>query len=420
MGNNANTSTIIIGPLSQTASLNISTVVNGVRIDSHAPANNLLLSFGNTPYKVAFNGGGNFCNTALSNLAFSVNPMTGHHCTAVGHNCLIKNSTGQWNIAIGSDTLTNVTTGSFNTALGGYALSSLTTDSNNVAVGWAALSSSVTSTYPSVAVGYGALQTFNNSGGGANVAIGHQALGSLTSGTGNVAIGYLADNSPGVGVVNTTSNGNICIGNQAISAGYTHCIAIGQGATPTGNNQIIIGGNANNQTTYIKGSGGLNVNDGPSTLLGLTVKTTYYQQQWGIGKVADTALYVQAIGTSAGVYMTPSATGWASLSDRSLKENIIPMESMINKIMNLNPIRYNLIDVSGDRVGFIAQEFNEQFPEFVSETRGKLGISYTELISVLTKCIQEQQNKIINLETKNEELISRLSAIESRMAAAGI
>jgi hypothetical protein len=96
------------------------------------------------------------------------------------------------------------------------------------------------------------------------------------------------------------------------------------------------------------------------------------------------------------------------------------MESMINKIMNLNPIRYNLIDVSGDRVGFIAQEFNEQFPEFVSETRGKLGISYTELISVLTKCIQEQQNKIINLETKNEELISRLSAIESRMAAAGI
>jgi hypothetical protein len=131
-------------------------------------------------------------------------------------------------------------------------------------------------------------------------------------------------------------------------------------------------------------------------------------------------LYVQAIGTSAGVYMTPSATGWASLSDRSLKENIIPMESMINKIMNLKPIRYNLIDVSGDRVGFIAQEFNEQFPEFVSETRGKLGISYTELISVLTKCIQEQQNKIINLETKNEELMSRLSVIESRMTAAGI
>jgi hypothetical protein len=193
--------------------------------------------------------------------------MTGDHCTAVGHNCLTRNSTGQWNIGIGSDTLTNVTTGSFNTALGGYALTSLTTGSNDVAVGWAALSSSVTSTYPSVAVGYGALINYNNSNGGANVAIGHQSLGALTTGIGNIAIGYLADNSNvGSSVKNTTSNNNICIGNQASSNGNANCIVLGEGAHANANNQIIIGRSGGGQTTWIQGNGGLQVNSGPTVL----------------------------------------------------------------------------------------------------------------------------------------------------------
>ena len=275
IGNNANTSTIVIGPLSQTASLNISTVVNGVRIDSHAPGNNLLLSFGNTPYKVATTGGGteNFCNTAVSNIAFSVNPMTGHHCTAVGHNCLTKNSTGIWNIAIGSDTLTNVTTGSYNTALGGFALTGATTDSNNVAIGYNALANSVASSFASVAVGYQALQTFNNSTGGGNVAVGYQALAGLTTGTGNVAIGYTCDNVPGSGSINTVGNDNTIIGNGASSSGKSNTIVIGKGAHANADNQIIIGRAGGGQSAWFQGSGGLYVNGGPTSILGLSASS---------------------------------------------------------------------------------------------------------------------------------------------------
>jgi hypothetical protein len=84
--------------------------------------------------------------------------------------------------------------------------------------------------------------------------------------------------------------------------------------------------------------------------------------------------------------------------------------------MNLS-LKNNFIDASGDRVGFIAQEFMNYFPEFITESRGKLGIMYTELISVLTKCIQEQQSEIINLETKNNLLETKLELIESQLSS---
>jgi hypothetical protein len=259
IGNNA--SSIVIGPLSQTGSLNISTVVNGVRIDSNTTNENLLITQGNNKYKVTTDSyPTNVCNTALSNLAFSINTMTGDHCTAVGHNCLTRNSSGKYNIAIGADTLPNITTGGYNTAIGGLALSSATTDSNNVAIGYQALASSIESTYANIAVGYQALINYNASNGGANVAVGFQSLGALTSGIGNVAIGHRSENSNvGSSVKNTSSNYNTCIGNQATSNGNANCIVIGRNAFATANDQIILGAVSGGHSTWIQGSGGLNV-----------------------------------------------------------------------------------------------------------------------------------------------------------------
>ena len=257
-----NSSSIVIGPVSQTGQTNISTVINGVRIDSNLTNNNLFISSGNTSYMVTSsnpNLGINGCNTALSNTAFSTNPMTGDHCTAVGHNCLTKNSTGIWNTGIGADTLSNVLTGNHNTALGGFALTN-TTDSNQVAIGFQALKNSVAAQLPNVAVGCYALQSQNNSGAGANVAIGHSALGSAISGTGNVAIGYLAGNAPATGTVTTSGSNSVSIGNQATSKNFDHCVCIGAITYPTANNQIILGYAGGPHTTYIQGSGGLLVN----------------------------------------------------------------------------------------------------------------------------------------------------------------
>ena len=338
-------STIIIGPISQKGTANISTVINGVRIDSHESNNNLFVSFGNTSYKVTSSDTlTNQCNTAVSNWAFKTNSMTGTHCTAVGHNSLTKNSTGNRNTAIGADTLTNVTTGNFNTAVGGRALTTATTNSSNVAVGYDALASTTVArypsvavgfqalklfenttgggntaigaetldslttgnyntalggnaltaattgsnnvaigyealatytnaTYPSVAVGYQALKLFNNTAGGGNTAIGYQALAGLTTGTGNLAIGYIADNLAGSGAINTVGNDNTIIGNSATSSGFSNTIVIGKSAVANADNQIIIGPQGGAHRTWIQGTGGLYVSSG-NTSLG---KTSIYE-----------------------------------------------------------------------------------------------------------------------------------------------
>lgn len=295
-----NSTSVVIGPVSQSGNVNTSTVVNGVRIDSHVSHNNLLVSFGNTSYKVTRTVG-NFCNTVLSNWAFSVNPMTGTHCTAVGHNCLTNNSTGNRNIAIGADTLQSVTTGGFNTAVGGLALGSATTNTSNVAVGHNALASSVTTTYPNVAIGTNALQNFNNTniGGGGNTAIGYNALAGLTTGTGNLAIGFIADNLAGSGSINTTGNDNTIIGNSATSSGFSNTIVIGKGAVANANNQIIIGGQSGGHTTWIQGTGGLTVNQGPTSLQGLTAGATTL----GNTTIANTTINTAVNGTAGQIIL---------------------------------------------------------------------------------------------------------------------
>lgn len=260
-----NASTTQIGPLTQnTGAPNVSTFINGIRVDSNSTNNNLIVTASTNKYSVNNAPSTNVCNTIVSNIAFTgTTPMTGDHCTAVGHNCLTNNTSGKYNIAIGADTLTNVTYGNYNTAVGGMALMNTTTSSNNVAVGYNALGSNTTATYGNVAVGYQALQ--NSTGIGGNTAIGYQSLGGLTTGIGNTAIGYISGNSPGVATINTTGNDNVIIGTDATSNNKNRTIVIGHGAYPNNDDEIILGKATGAHTTWIQGTGGLQVR-GPTKI----------------------------------------------------------------------------------------------------------------------------------------------------------
>lgn len=353
-----NTSCIVIGPLTQSGTSNVSTVINGVRIDSHKTNHNLFLSFDNTPYKVGLsNGIDNACNTAVSNWAFRVNPMTGTHCTAVGHNSLTYNSTGSRNTAIGADALAYVATGGFNTALGNRALLSATTNSSNVAVGYEALTNSVTDRYPNVAVGTSALKNTNNSVGGANVAVGHQALLISTTGIGNVAIGYKADggnqDTGGAMIGNTTGSNNIIIGNQANCQGssnsvvigaianissvalhsvvlgygatsnYPNCIVLGKDAASTAENQIMIG--TTSQTTQIgntqirnSGNSGTIIVSSKYTInntidyIGDSLKTT--DDSWDTSITANSIVYGRSFSILSGNVTYEAGAGTSPLT----------------------------------------------------------------------------------------------------------
>jgi len=496
-----NASTTQIGPLTQnTGAPNVSTIINGIRIDSNWTNNNLIVTASSNSYSVNNAPNTNLCNTIVSNVAFTgTTPMTGDHCTAVGHNSLTKCSTGTWNTAIGADTLSNVTTGRSNTALGGYALNLATTDSNNVAVGYNSLSNTVSGQFPNVACGYGALQNYNNSLGGGNVAIGHQALQGLTTGIGNVALGYNADNAPGSGSINSVGTNNITLGNAATSSGYSNTIVIGAGAHANANNQIILGPGGGGHTTWIQGTGGLQVNQGSTSLQGLSAGTTSlgttnttnlisagprimfspdsgittsvpassaglvlgwnyntgqgetdflnYSQGGATGgfrfytsrPTVDASQRIFCMNLDAGGISGPAITANSDLRIKNIIRNITLDES-IYLVNNLNPVIYNLTNIQlypddpnymKKYSGYLAQDIlnlgydnlitktiNHDLEEnthngYVSEKGIQYNLNYTGIIPY-------QGLVIKHLLKENEDLKTRLSAIEARLAAAGI
>jgi hypothetical protein len=125
-----------------------------------------------------------------------------------------------------------------------------------------------------------------------------------------------------------------------------------------------------------------------------------------------------------------AGTGVIQTSDVRMKKNIETLSSGLSAVMKLRPVSYNWINPKEgtDReIGFIAQEVEKVVPEAVYHTsaseaylaeakaNGKpipaitdpYGMKYVELIPVLTKAIQEQQQQIELLKKEIEVLKKR-------------
>jgi len=132
------------------------------------------------------------------------------------------------------------------------------------------------------------------------------------------------------------------------------------------------------------------------------------------------------------VYLT---LGYTTTSDRRVKTDIKTIEYGINQLMNLNPVSYKWKDVkteSGEFVkpvnedgiiGFIAQDLNKVVPEVVHTYQWEkdkdnnpikvpmktLGVSYSDLIPVLIKSIQDQQKVLETIESEQKEIAKKIN-----------
>ena len=118
------------------------------------------------------------------------------------------------------------------------------------------------------------------------------------------------------------------------------------------------------------------------------------------------AAYRFYVGLGGTIYATSIVI--TAISDQRLKENVRDIDTGLNAIMSLKPRRFDWKEGKGQDkknvAGFIAQEFEEVFPECVSASlAGEDGIEYKNinhetLIPTLVKAIQEQQALIIQLQ----------------------
>lgn len=121
---------------------------------------------------------------------------------------------------------------------------------------------------------------------------------------------------------------------------------------------------------------------------------------------------------------------WVAASDRNRKENIVELENVLQRLMQINGYSYNFklstVEIEkGDEIvttyGVIAQEVIKSFPEIVDVAAdGSHYVCYTELIPILIESVQEQQEMIQSLQNENELLKERMNNIEERLNAADL
>ena len=119
----------------------------------------------------------------------------------------------------------------------------------------------------------------------------------------------------------------------------------------------------------------------------------------GIGTTSP----VHPLQMGSGAHVTSGGV-WTNSSSRALKENIsdLTVEEAISTIRELNPVKFNYkLQKEEKYIGFIA----EDVPELVS-TQDRKSLSPMDIVAVLTKVVQYQQQRIDILNEKDSELNS--------------
>jgi hypothetical protein len=140
---------------------------------------------------------------------------------------------------------------------------------------------------------------------------------------------------------------------------------------------------------------------------------------YGLYASGNYKFYVGVNGTVYAVNTTISG-----ISDVRYKENIRDLDDGLSKVMQLQPRKFDWKegkgkDIANDR-GFIAQEFEEVFPDLVSEWKDPAPEGEepykavrADLIPTLVKAIQEQQATIESQATAITDLTTRLTELEN-------
>ena len=96
------------------------------------------------------------------------------------------------------------------------------------------------------------------------------------------------------------------------------------------------------------------------------------------------------------------------------------MQNALEKITRLRGVTFKWADskygnIDRTNIGLIAQEVNEVIPEIVvTNEEGYMSLGYDKLTSVLIEAVEEQQKQIDSQQTIIEELLERVSLLESK------
>ena len=135
-----------------------------------------------------------------------------------------------------------------------------------------------------------------------------------------------------------------------------------------------------------------------------------------------------AIGSSAKFIVngdgnvTNANNSYGSISDVSLKENIVDANSQWDDIKNIRVRNYNFKESTGQpthtQIGVVAQELETVSPKLVEVSEdGTKTVSYSILYMKAVKALQEAQARIETLEAEKTQMQTDLTALTARVTA---
>src|SRR3989344_1702837 len=163
-----------------------------------------------------------------------------------------------------------------------------------------------------------------------------------------------------------------------------------------------IGNNIFAHNTYISGNTGISTST-PSSKLHVFSNIS----GGGVATFTD---------ANASCTIDPTNSGLSCSSDQNLKKDIVALNatSTLDKLMSLRAVDYHWSGESsavGTHTGFVAQEVEQIFPEFVStDKNGRKAVAYSNLIPVMVTAIQQLNNRVNAVD-------SRLTNLEALVAS---
>ena len=252
------------------------------------------------------------------------------------------------------------------------------------------------------------------------------AMGSSTTASGNysTAMGQnttaSGNYSTALGVSTTASGGSSTAMGVGTSASGNRSIAMGSGTIASGNYSTAMGedSTASGQASTAIGYGSV-ASDFASTVIGQYNSSGSSATSAGSFSTSNTAFVIGNGADSSNksdafkVMFNGDATVSNDLtvsgdvvvsSDARLKSNIVSLGSTLSKLLQIDGKSYEM--KGKQKIGVLAQEIKEVFPELVSEDDNEmLAVNYQGLVPVLINALKEQDEKINRLEMLVENLI---------------
>jgi len=208
-------------------------------------------------------------------------------------------------------------------------------------------------------------------------------------------------------------NGNVGIGTASpsrgkleVTSGQANILSLTRDGTAASNDHIEF---------YLADGGGTSTTRAANIYLN-SGDSSYYS--W-IQNQKDSRI-VMRVYNQNGVYIDKNSTSWSSYSDKRVKTNIVPAQSVIEKLIKLPVVSFDFAGggyVGSRSYGLIAQDVNTLLPDQVTKTDDGLGDTLPEGITpwgvnsdwnaILIKAIQE-------LSTKLDTALARIEELENK------